>query len=39
VCLYSLRWALGFVLTWLNPFFAFYAVTGYYTPSGAAADW
>lgn len=30
-CLYFLRWALGFVLTWLNPFFAFYAVTGYYT--------
>ncbi|WP_280899407.1 MULTISPECIES: sensor histidine kinase [unclassified Streptomyces] len=31
VCLYFLRWGLGFVLTWLNPFFAFYAVTGYYT--------
>ena len=31
VCFYFLRWALGFVLTWLNPFFAFYAVTGYYT--------
>ncbi|MFI6657296.1 sensor histidine kinase [Streptomyces sp. NPDC050523] len=31
VCLYFLRWALGFALTWLNPFFAFYAVTGYYT--------
>ncbi|MEU7059912.1 sensor histidine kinase [Streptomyces sp. NPDC046197] len=30
-CLYFLRWALGFALTWLNPFFAFYAVTGYYT--------
>ncbi|MEU6555895.1 sensor histidine kinase [Streptomyces sp. NPDC046915] len=30
-CLYFLRWALGFVLTWLNPFFALYAVTGYYT--------
>ncbi|MFJ2019081.1 MULTISPECIES: sensor histidine kinase [Streptomyces] len=29
--LYLLRWALGFVLTWINPFFAFYAVTGYYT--------
>lgn len=27
---YTLRWALGFVLTWLNPFFAFYAVTGYF---------
>ncbi|MDC0772707.1 sensor histidine kinase [Streptomyces sp. HD] len=31
VCFYLLRWAIGFVLTWLNPFFAFYAVTGYYT--------
>ncbi|MYR60809.1 sensor histidine kinase [Streptomyces sp. SID625] len=30
-CLYFVRWALGFVLTWLNPFFAFYAVAGYYT--------
>ncbi|MFJ5972076.1 sensor histidine kinase [Streptomyces sp. NPDC093060] len=29
--LYLLRWAIGFVLTWINPFFAFYAVTGYYT--------
>ncbi|MFI2644859.1 sensor histidine kinase [Streptomyces sp. NPDC018610] len=29
--LYFLRWAIAFVLTWLNPFFAFYAVTGYYT--------
>ncbi|MFB7337323.1 sensor histidine kinase [Streptomyces adustus] len=29
--LYFVRWALGFVLTWLNPFFAFYAVTGYYS--------
>ncbi|MEW2129735.1 sensor histidine kinase [Streptomyces sp. NPDC005435] len=27
---YFARWANGFVLTWLNPFFAFYAVTGYY---------
>ncbi|GHG98088.1 sensor histidine kinase [Streptomyces lanatus] len=27
---YALRWALGFALTWLNPFFAFYAVTGYF---------
>ncbi|MCN9240212.1 sensor histidine kinase [Streptomyces sp. RY43-2] len=25
------RWAISFVLTWLNPFFAFYALTGYYT--------
>ncbi|MEV7688851.1 sensor histidine kinase [Streptomyces bungoensis] len=33
VCLYVLRWANGFVLTWINPFFAFYAVTGYYTAS------
>ncbi|MET9257869.1 sensor histidine kinase [Streptomyces sp. NPDC003717] len=30
-CHYLLRWALAFVLTWLNPFFAFYAVAGYYT--------
>ncbi|MEU6480487.1 sensor histidine kinase [Streptomyces sp. NPDC047017] len=30
-CLYFTRWALAFVLTWLNPFFAFYAVCGYYT--------
>jgi signal transduction histidine kinase len=29
--LYFLRWAIAFVLTWLNPFCAFYAVTGYYT--------
>ncbi|QKW29489.1 sensor histidine kinase [Streptomyces seoulensis] len=29
--LYFLRWSFGFVLTWLNPFFAFYAVIGYYT--------
>jgi signal transduction histidine kinase len=28
---YFVRWALGFVLTWLNPFFAFYAVVGYYS--------
>ncbi|MFE5817083.1 sensor histidine kinase [Streptomyces sp. NPDC056479] len=27
---YGVRWALGFALTWLNPFFAFYAVTGYF---------
>lgn len=31
VCLYALRWAMAFMLTWANPFFAFYAVTGYYT--------
>ncbi len=31
VLLYFLRWALAFVLTWANPFFAFYAVIGYYT--------
>ncbi|MFF7755074.1 sensor histidine kinase [Streptomyces sp. NPDC007971] len=31
VTLYFVRWALGFVLGWLNPFFAFYAVTGYYS--------
>ncbi|MCX4548063.1 sensor histidine kinase [Streptomyces sp. NBC_01387] len=26
---YFLRWAIAFVLTWINPFFAFYASTGY----------
>ncbi|MBX7550748.1 sensor histidine kinase [Streptomyces sp. NPDC004232] len=31
VSLYLLRWAIAFVLTWANPFFAFYAVSGYYT--------
>ncbi|MGW1164931.1 sensor histidine kinase [Streptomyces sp. NPDC002550] len=31
VFLFLLRWAIAFVLTWANPFFAFYAVTGYYT--------
>lgn len=28
-CYYTLRWAIAFGLTWLNPFFAFYAATGY----------
>jgi signal transduction histidine kinase len=27
---YVLRWTIAFVLTWLNPFFAFYAVVGYF---------
>lgn len=27
---YVVRWALGFVLTWLNPFFAFYVAAGYF---------
>ncbi|MFF1707012.1 sensor histidine kinase [Streptomyces sp. NPDC058252] len=27
---YVTRWATGFALTWLNPFFAFYAVVGYF---------
>ncbi|MGW5867038.1 sensor histidine kinase [Streptomyces sp. NPDC055239] len=27
---YVLRWAIAFVLTWINPFFAFYAVAGYF---------
>jgi signal transduction histidine kinase len=27
---YFVRWAFAFALSWLNPFFAFYAVTGYY---------
>ncbi|MGQ4386057.1 sensor histidine kinase [Streptomyces sp. SAS_270] len=30
---YGVRWAFGFALCWLNPFFAFYAVTGYYDVS------
>ncbi|MGW1912414.1 sensor histidine kinase [Streptomyces sp. NPDC002076] len=31
ICLFLLRWAIAFVLAWANPFFAFYAATGYYT--------
>ncbi|MEV0118794.1 sensor histidine kinase [Streptomyces sp. NPDC050844] len=27
---YAVRWALAFALTWFNPFFAFYAVVGYF---------
>ncbi|MGW4516876.1 sensor histidine kinase [Streptomyces sp. NPDC004393] len=27
---YAVRWTLAYVLSWLNPFFAFYAVIGYY---------
>ena len=27
---YTVRWAIGFALTLLNPFFAFYAVAGYF---------
>ncbi|GGS09814.1 histidine kinase [Streptomyces aureoverticillatus] len=27
---YFLRWAIAFTLSWLNPFFVFYAVTGYF---------
>lgn len=27
---YVLRWAIAFALTWINPFFAFYAATGYF---------
>ena len=30
VLYYALRWAIAFVLTWINPFFAFYAVVGYF---------
>ncbi|MCW8379348.1 sensor histidine kinase [Streptomyces justiciae] len=30
VVYYVLRWAIAFVLTWINPFFAFYAITGYF---------
>lgn len=28
---YTVRWALAFALTWLNPFFVFYAVIGYFS--------
>ncbi|WP_329123092.1 sensor histidine kinase [Streptomyces sp. NBC_01465] len=28
---YTLRWGIGFWLCWLNPFFSFYAVIGYFT--------
>ncbi|MFD3841088.1 sensor histidine kinase [Streptomyces sp. NPDC058642] len=28
--IYVLRWAVAFALTWINPFFAFYASTGYF---------
>ncbi|MER5889760.1 sensor histidine kinase [Streptomyces sp. NPDC001941] len=27
---YWARWAIAFVVTWINPFFAFYAAVGYY---------
>ncbi|MFI6092814.1 sensor histidine kinase [Streptomyces sp. NPDC051218] len=27
---YALRWAIAFVLTWINPFFAFFAIVGYF---------
>ncbi|MFE6162988.1 ATP-binding protein [Streptomyces sp. NPDC056486] len=27
---YAVRWAIAFVLTWINPFFAFYAIVGYF---------
>ncbi|MFF2850276.1 sensor histidine kinase [Streptomyces sp. NPDC058001] len=27
---YAVRWGIAFALTWLNPFFAFYAATGYF---------
>ncbi|MGW5732671.1 MULTISPECIES: sensor histidine kinase [Streptomyces] len=30
VVYYALRWAIAFVLSWINPFFAFYAVVGYF---------
>ncbi len=29
VAYYAVRWAISFALTWLNPFFAFYAASGY----------
>ncbi|GAA1372363.1 sensor histidine kinase [Streptomyces beijiangensis] len=28
---FTLRWGIGFWLCWLNPFFSFYAVIGYFT--------
>lgn len=31
-CYYFARWALGFALSWCNPFFAFYAAAGYLGP-------
>nr|WP_217214161.1 sensor histidine kinase [Streptomyces sp. AC550_RSS872] len=30
-CYFFARWAIAFALTWLNPFFAFYAILGYFT--------
>ncbi|MGI5142939.1 sensor histidine kinase [Streptomyces sp. CA-106110] len=30
VAYYTVRWVLGFALSWLNPFFALFAVTGYF---------
>jgi signal transduction histidine kinase len=30
-CYFFARWAVAFVLTWINPFFAFYAILGYFT--------
>ena len=29
ICYYTARWVIAFVLTWINPFFCFYAFTGY----------
>ncbi|MFC9131964.1 sensor histidine kinase [Streptomyces sp. NPDC057099] len=31
-CYYFVRWGLGFALSWLNPFFAFYAAAGFVGP-------
>lgn len=31
ICYFFARWTIAFVLTWLNPFFAFYAILGYFT--------
>ncbi|MEU7578333.1 sensor histidine kinase [Streptomyces sp. NPDC041068] len=30
IAYYALRWAIAFALAWINPFFAFYAVLGYF---------
>ncbi len=35
---FALRWTLSVVLTWLNPFFAFYAATGYIDNNELIAD-
>ncbi|WP_105970478.1 sensor histidine kinase [Streptomyces geranii] len=36
---YVLRWALAFALTWINPFFAFYAAAGYMDADELIPGW